>query len=145
MSAVVIAGDTSGAITLQAPAVSGTTTVTIPATTGNFLLDTTTGVCRAWVNFNGTGTVAIRASYNVSSITDNGAGDYTVNFTTAMPDTNYCLATQSYSSGSGTMSCGIGDYSSNGTMNTNNCRIYVAFGTSATKIDANVLSIAFFR
>lgn len=45
--------------------------------------------CRAWVNFNGTGTVAIRASGNVSSITDNGAGDYTVNFTTAMPDTNY--------------------------------------------------------
>ena len=45
--------------------------------------------CRAWVNFNGTGTVAIRGSGNVSSITDNGVGDYTVNFTTAMPDTNY--------------------------------------------------------
>lgn len=50
--------------------------------------------CRAWVNFNGTGTVAIRASGNVSSITDNGTGDYTVNFTTAMPDANYaaCLS-----------------------------------------------------
>lgn len=45
---------------------------------------------RAWVNFNGTGTVAIRASVNVSSITDNGTGDYTVNFTTAMTDSNYC-------------------------------------------------------
>lgn len=45
--------------------------------------------CRAWVNFNGTGTVAIRASGNVSSITDNGTGAYTVNFTTAMPDANY--------------------------------------------------------
>ena len=45
--------------------------------------------CRAWCNFNGTGTVAIRASGNVSSITDNGTGDYTVNFTTAMPDVNY--------------------------------------------------------
>ena len=44
---------------------------------------------RAWVNFNGTGTVAIRASGNVSSITDNGTGDYTVNFTTAMSDANY--------------------------------------------------------
>lgn len=44
---------------------------------------------KAWVNFNGTGTVAIRASYNVTSITDNGTGDYTVNFTTAMPDANY--------------------------------------------------------
>lgn len=44
---------------------------------------------RAWVNFNGTGTVAIRAAYNVTSITDNGTGSYTVNFTTAMPDANY--------------------------------------------------------
>lgn len=48
--------------------------------------------CRAWVNFNGTGTVAIRASGNVSSITDNGTGDYTINFTTAMPDASYCAA-----------------------------------------------------
>jgi hypothetical protein len=47
--------------------------------------------CRAWVNFNGTGTVAIRASGNVSSITDNGTGDYTVNFTNAMPDANYAV------------------------------------------------------
>lgn len=47
--------------------------------------------CRAWVNFNGTGTVTIRASGNVSSITDNGVGDYTVNFTNAMPDANYSV------------------------------------------------------
>ena len=47
--------------------------------------------CRAWVNFNGTGTPAIRASGNVSSITDNGTGEYTVNFTTAMPDANYSI------------------------------------------------------
>jgi hypothetical protein len=48
--------------------------------------------CKAWVNFNGTGTVAIRASYNVSSITDNGTGDYTVNFTSALADGNYALS-----------------------------------------------------
>ena len=46
---------------------------------------------RAWVNFNGTGTVAIRAAVNVSSITDGGAGNYTVNFTTPMPDANYSV------------------------------------------------------
>ena len=46
-------------------------------------------LAKAWVNFNGTGTVAIRASGNVSSITDNGTGDYTVNFTNAMTDANY--------------------------------------------------------
>lgn len=48
-------------------------------------------LCRAWVNFNGTSTVAIRASFNVSSITDNGTGDYTVNFTTALADANYAV------------------------------------------------------
>ena len=47
--------------------------------------------CRAWVNFDGTGTVAIRASFNVSSITDNGTGNYTVNFTSALPDANYAV------------------------------------------------------
>lgn len=49
------------------------------------------GSAKAWVNFNGTGTVAIRASFNVTSITDNGTGDYTANFTTAMTDANYCI------------------------------------------------------
>ena len=56
---------------------------------------TTAYGCRAWVNFNGTGTVAIRASGNVTSLTDNGVGDYTVNFTNAMPDTNYAVVTGS--------------------------------------------------
>lgn len=49
-------------------------------------------MARAWVNFNGTGTVAIRASGNVSSITDIGMGRYQVNLTTAMPDVNYALS-----------------------------------------------------
>jgi hypothetical protein len=53
---------------------------------------------RAWVNFNGTGTVAIRASSNVSSITDNGTGDYTINFTTAMSDANYAVNVNSWQS-----------------------------------------------
>jgi hypothetical protein len=48
-----------------------------------------TGIAKAWVNFNGSGTPAIRESFNVSSITRNGTGDYTVNFTTAMPNANY--------------------------------------------------------
>lgn len=70
---------------------NGTTWTSAAAPTG---ITTTTGSApyygaRAWVNFNGTGTVAINASENVSSITDNGTGDYTVNFTTDLPDTNY--------------------------------------------------------
>jgi hypothetical protein len=46
---------------------------------------------RAWVNFDGTGSVSVRASGNVSSISDNGTGDYTVNFSTGMPDANYTV------------------------------------------------------
>ena len=56
---------------------------------------------RAWVNFNGTGTVAIRASGNISSITDNGTGDYTVNFTTAMSDANYAAVGTAGRNGAG--------------------------------------------
>ena len=69
--------------------------------------------CRAWVNFNGTGTVAIRGSGNVSSITDNGVGDYTVNFTNAMPDINYEFNV-STSSAFGVASCGAVQINTNG-------------------------------
>jgi hypothetical protein len=58
--------------------------------------------CRAWVNFNGTSTVAIRGSGNVTSITDNGTGDYTVNITTAMPDVNYSAVTSAQISAAST-------------------------------------------
>ena len=63
--------------------------------------------CRAWVNFNGTGTVAIRASGNVTSITDNGTGDYTVNFTTAMPDANYSVVGSTTISASNTATASL--------------------------------------
>lgn len=68
-------------------------TITAAATTAT-ALTTATGSApsysaRAWVNFNGQGTIAIRASGNVSSITDNGAGQYQVNFITNMNDINY--------------------------------------------------------
>lgn len=56
--------------------------------------------CRAWVNFNGTGTVAIRGSGNVSSITDNGVGNYTINLATAMPDANYAFSGSALDNGS---------------------------------------------
>ena len=71
--------------TLTTPTFDSASLVTISGTAPLYM-------CRAWVNFNGTGTVAIRASGNVSSITDNGTGDYTVNFTTAMPDANYSVS-----------------------------------------------------
>ena len=61
--------------------------------------DVVKGSARAWVNFNGTGTVAIRSQYNVSSIDDNGTGKYTINFTTALTDTDYVIAGSSSDTG----------------------------------------------
>ncbi len=89
---VVIQPDNSGSLALQTN--NGTAALTID-TSQNLQFNSGYGSvataygCRAWVNFNGTGTPAIRASGNVSSITDNGTGDYTINFTVSMPDTNY--------------------------------------------------------
>lgn len=97
--------------------------------------------CRAWVNFNGTGTVAIRASGNVSSITDNGTGDYTVNFTTAMSDANYCglIATEERgltpTIGQGNTTTGIAAAS---------CRVNT-FVYDNTPYDAESVNVAFFR
>jgi hypothetical protein len=92
--------DTSGNITVaQNATFSGTVTgISSYSDSDALTLFNATGsapvyACRAWVNFNGTGTVAIRESGNVSSITDGGVGRFLVNFTTAMPDANYCCAT----------------------------------------------------
>lgn len=68
--------------------------------------------CRAWVNFNGTGTVAIRASGNVTSITDEATGNYTINFTNAMPDINYCVCAN------GSPAYGVADFTSVGLFST---------------------------
>jgi hypothetical protein len=78
--------------TPTAPTATGGTNTTQIATTAFVTAAIPGNNVKAWVNFNGTGTVAIRASMNVSSITDNGSGDYTVNFTTAMTDANYAMS-----------------------------------------------------
>jgi hypothetical protein len=102
-------------------------------------------LCRAWVNFNGTGTVAIRASFNVSSITDNGAGDYTVNFTNAMPDANFNLvATGSLTSGSAT-SAGATASNYGGTPSASNARIMTYATNGVNFFDALYISVSVFR
>jgi hypothetical protein len=96
--------------------------------------------CRAWVNFNGTGTVAIRASGNVSSITDNGTGDYTVNFTTAMPDANYApLATIFLSSNT------QGWATSTSVINSSSFKITTPPYGGATNTDSSEVKAAVFR
>ena len=65
-------------------------------------------LCKAWVNFNGTGTIAERDSFNVSTLTDNGQGDYTITMTTAMSNANYAVvATSGDGSGSAVRGCGV--------------------------------------
>ena len=73
-----------------------------------------TGIAKAWVNFNGTGTVAIRDSFNVSSITDNGTLSYRINFTTAMPNVNYSYVFGGTNVNDGTGSNYTGFYATTG-------------------------------
>ena len=87
---------------------------TLKVSTLQNLSGTEVYTCKAWVNFNGTGTVAIRASGNVSSITDNGLGNYTVNFTNAMPDTNYASTFGVAQVASGSYNATIGPVTSGG-------------------------------
>jgi hypothetical protein len=93
---------------------------------------------RAWVNFNGTGTVAIRASGNVTSITDGGVGFYLVNFTNAMPDINYAVATA------------VGNDTVNNTANTVGARTVssvraVISNSSGSLIDDSYVAVSVFR
>jgi hypothetical protein len=93
---------------------------------------------RAWVNFNGTGTVAIRASGNVTSITDGGVGFYLVNFTNAMPDVNYAVATA------------VGNDTVNNTANTVGARTVssvraVISNSSGSLIDDSYVAVSVFR
>jgi hypothetical protein len=94
--------------------------------------------CRAWVNFNGTGTIAIRASGNVSSITDTGTGQYGVNFTTAMPNANYSVTTSTDGSGSGSV-----PYHGSRSFATGSVEITTTNGGSF--VDNSIVCVAIFR
>ena len=102
--------------------------------------------CRAWVNFNGTGTVAIRASGNVSGITDNGTGDYTMNFATAMPDADYVTSANCVTTVAGTGWVGA-------EINASTNYIASLYTTEAVRIstkginfiDSNYVLVAIFR
>lgn len=89
---------------------------------------------RAWVNFDGTGTVSINGSENVSSITDNGTGDYTVNFSTNMPDANYA-APMSFNTGANGLVF---------SFSTSSFRIFL-FDNSGSNIDSSTVTAAVFR
>jgi hypothetical protein len=103
--------------------------------------------CKAFVNFDGTGTPAIRAQFNVSSITDNGTGDYTVNFTTALVDANYSVVMEKGVTGTRRTIASYGvDGSGNSVTPTTTAVRVACFDESATAaIDMAGVSVAIFR
>ena len=103
-------------------------TFTGPLSTNSAI--TSLQTAKAWVNFNGS-TAAIRSSYNVSSITKNGTGDYTVNFATAMADANYNFAGSARRSGF--PQCGIVGPKDGGQYDTAGVRLYVTDDGATSK------------
>lgn len=106
--------------------------------------------CRAWVNFNGEGTVAIRGSFNVSSITDNGTGDYTINFTNALPDINYSASLSLSNKSTTNNAIMIGQINCNTSLanvapTTTALRLTTWFYNAAATNDAAYVNVAIFR
>jgi len=100
---------------------------------------------RAWVNFNGTGTVAIREDGNVSSITDNNTGDYTVNFTTAMPDANYCYTMAVEDASITLVNTNFTSFSKTTSSIRTGTRYISSLSGSAVADDADSVCVAIFR
>jgi hypothetical protein len=143
-------------VTLADAILAGQTINGAVTTTGNVSVGGSLSVggstaysARAWVNFNGTGTVAIRSSGNVSSITDGGVGTYTVNFTNAMPDTNYSVSVTSRRNNSADINFAatLRPTATSGTnypLTTAGCNISTGTVTNATLIDVDVCCVAVF-
>lgn len=101
---------------------------------------------KAWVNFNGVGTVAIRASKGVSSITDNGTGDYTVNFSQNMVDASYCpQITLRYDGVSAATVAAVGVISNLAAPTVSALRINCVGNLSATLFDVENVNVAIIR
>jgi hypothetical protein len=144
-----------GDITLSPTDTASNLVVTIPAGTSTLVTNATlpaqlnaTGsapiyACRAWVNFNGTGTVAIRESGNVSSITDNGTGTYVVNLTTSLQDANGAPAGSAIPGTAGTGNNNRNVYAAQ--ITTNQIRVNITENNVNTFADSEFISVAIFR
>jgi hypothetical protein len=100
---------------------------------------------KAWVNFNGTGTVAIRASGNVSSITDNAIGDFTVNFTTAMVDANYSVTSSGVNTLPLSASQGFNNGTASGPTSASAARVVCFVNSTTALTDLEAIQVAIFR
>jgi hypothetical protein len=146
----------TGTVTLLAPITNTNRTLTLPDSTGTVATAESTltqfnasgsapvYACRAWVNFNGTGTVAINASGNVSSVTDNGTGSYTVNFTTALPDANYAYSTNAIRGTGGNGNSIPGRNAVATTMTTSAFKVET-IDSAFSNVDSENVSVSIFR
>jgi hypothetical protein len=154
-TALTVAQGGTGAATHTSKGVligNGTSAVTTvsPSTLGNVLASdgtnwtstANTGAAKAWVNFNGTGTVAINSSFNVSSITDNGTGDYTVNFTNAFANTNY--ARTGWGVWPNSSAAGLVSGSESDSKTTTSCRIRTVRSSDFSATDLSEIGLAIF-
>jgi hypothetical protein len=114
---------------------------TLKVSTLQNLSGTEVYTCKAWVNFNGTGTVAIRGSGNVSSITDGGVGNYLINFTNAMADANFS-ATMGFSNQSGTSQV---QAQFGGTQTTTSIAVISTNSASTAFVDLPEINVSVFR
>lgn len=134
---ILVVRDSTDALTaIQPSAVSGIAALTPPIFQDSSGTPIGT-LCRAWVNFDGTGTVAIRGAFNVSSITDIGVGTYGVNFTNPISDVNYSVVATAGYRGSGSFEkvvCNI--------RLTNRCDVAVA---DVSQVDVPYVGVAVFR
>lgn len=138
MSSISVAGDVSGAISIAAPLVAGSGTLTLPTGTDTLIgkattdtltnktlvapvlgtptsgaLDNCTGtnLCKAWVRFTSTATPTITASFNIASVVYSATGIYTITFTNALADANYCVVTgANLNNSAGSYAFGVGFY-----------------------------------
>jgi len=105
--------------------------------------------CRAWVNFDGTtntaGFCTIRGSGNVTSVADNGTGDYTVNFTTAMPDANYCVQCTGESSAASATNDSVFGIKDGSTLTTTSVNVVETIAGGTTGSDGVYYCVAIFR
>ena len=112
----------------------------------SLIVDTLTNqnsqLCKAWVNFNGTGTVAIRDGYNVSSITDTGAGKYTITFMDSIPS-NYAVSITAQALGAGLVGSIGGSATVEMVSTSNQTPIYLVSG-SGTALDSSVVNLSVF-
>jgi hypothetical protein len=167
---VVVTSDTSGSLALQTN--SGVTALTIDTsqnislTGGGQIRSNSTNtpvtfadsagtqigtLCRAWVNFDGTssGTITPRGSFNVTSVTKNTTGVYTLNFTKAMPDTNYAVTGIVQYDQSGNQAThylmGAEITNSSNAMQTGSLSVSGKYGGSASTYDMITFCVAVFR